>query len=123
MKPCEGNVCRHLAVHRAVAICFCKGYASGLVVDHKDGNKENNFYKNLVWCTQKENLKSGYVRRGDNAFRNHDECELYYKGKLVDVFACVKDAAMYAQEMYGYKFTMVYKHKRYKDVVLKKCND
>lgn len=43
-------------VHNLVALAFCKGYQKGLVVNHKDENKENNFYINLEWCTQKENV-------------------------------------------------------------------
>lgn len=43
-------------VHNLVAFAFCKGYEKGMVVNHKDENKSNNFYMNLEWCTQKENL-------------------------------------------------------------------
>lgn len=123
VKPCENNRTKHLAIHGAVAMCFCKGYYDGLVVDHKDGNKENNYYKNLVWCTQKKNLESGYKRRCDTAFRNYLSCELFYKGKYIDTFPSVKDAAIYGVENYGCKYTMLYKHHKHKDVVLRKCND
>ena len=123
VKPCENGVIKHLAIHRAVAMCFCDGYAENLVVDHKDGNKENNYYKNLKWCTQKENLDSGYKRRGDTAFRNYTGCELYYKGKHIETFVCISDAADFAVENYGCKKSMLIKHKKHKNVVLVKCND
>lgn len=48
VKPCENNKTKHLAIHRAVAMCFCAGYEEGLTVEHKDGNKENNYYKNVI---------------------------------------------------------------------------
>lgn len=123
VKPCENNKTKHLAIHRAVAMCFCAGYEEGLTVEHKDGNKENNYYKNLMWCTQKENLQLGYRRRKDTAFRNHIGCELYYKGKHIDTFPSIKDAVLYACEKYDCKYSMLYKHMKYKNVILKRCND
>lgn len=123
VKPCEYNHTKHLAVHRAVAMCFCRGYADGLVVDHVDGNKENNYYKNLRWCTQKKNLHEGYKRRKDTAFRNHKDCDLYYKGEYIDTFPSVKDAAVFGAEEYGCKESMLRKHMKHKDAVLVRCND
>lgn len=42
-------------IHRLVALNFCSGYSNGLVVNHKDGNKLNNYYENLEWVTRSEN--------------------------------------------------------------------
>jgi len=50
-------------VHNLVAQAFCKGYKTGLVVNHKDENKTNNFYLNLEWCTQKENVWYSKMRK------------------------------------------------------------
>lgn len=43
-------------VHALVAYAFVKGYREGLEVDHIDGDKLNNYYKNLRWVTKKENI-------------------------------------------------------------------
>ena len=43
------------SVHTLVARAFCDGYKKGLIVNHIDGNKLNNYYKNLEWVTYKEN--------------------------------------------------------------------
>ena len=42
-------------IHRLVAIYFCDGYKENLVVNHKDGNKQNNHFNNLEWVTHSEN--------------------------------------------------------------------
>ena len=40
-------------VHRVIAYAWLG--VSELTVNHKDGNKANNFVENLEWCTVKEN--------------------------------------------------------------------
>lgn len=44
-------------LHSLVAKHFVKGYQEGFVVNHIDYNKTNNFYKNLEWITQEDNIK------------------------------------------------------------------
>lgn len=49
---------RVTAMHRIIAECFCDGFDDpNLVVDHIDGNKQNNKAKNLEWVTQRENIR------------------------------------------------------------------
>ena len=44
-------------IHRLVAQYFCTNPHSKPVVNHIDGNKLNNTYSNLEWCTVAENNK------------------------------------------------------------------
>ena len=45
-------------LHRIVAKAFhAESYEEGMVVNHIDGNKQNNFASNLEWVTQKENIR------------------------------------------------------------------
>ena len=82
-------------IHRLVCKYFCDGYSEELHVNHKDGNKRNNFYLNLEWVTRSENMLHCYtaelinIPRGENARDNvHSEefvrsiCVLLEKGYM-----------------------------------------
>jgi hypothetical protein len=54
---CKNSKKKLFKIHRLVAEYFCEGYKEGLVVNHIDGNRQNNIYTNLEWCTQKDNIR------------------------------------------------------------------
>lgn len=76
-------------VHRLVAYAFCpipqdlldKGYTyEQLVINHKDGNKQNNVPENLEWCTIEQNtrhaIETGLIK---NRRLSLAELELLYE--------------------------------------------
>ena len=44
-----------MSVHRLVALEFCQPSSEGLVVNHKNGNRQDNRAENLEWVTSAEN--------------------------------------------------------------------
>src|SRR5699024_257975 len=60
IRLCKDGVCNIFSIHRLVAIHFVENPLNKDQVNHIDGNKTNNFYKNLEWATQSENGVHGY---------------------------------------------------------------
>lgn len=59
----KNGVYKGFCVHRLVALAFIPNPKNLPVVNHKDGNKQNNNVENLEWCTQKENVEHA-IREG-----------------------------------------------------------
>lgn len=52
------NGYRHsIKVHRLIAMAFVPNPYGYKEVNHIDGNKENNHFSNLEWCTRSHNIK------------------------------------------------------------------
>lgn len=64
----NGTIYKRFRVHRLVAEYFVENPYNKPVVNHKDGNKLNNNYKNLEWVTISENTKHAF----DNNFIKND---------------------------------------------------
>lgn len=47
-------------VHKLIAIAFIPNTNNYKIINHIDGNRQNNNINNLEWCTQKHNVKEAY---------------------------------------------------------------
>ena len=103
---------RIFTIHRLVAFHFCEGYCEKTtnIVNHKDGNKLNNFYVNLEWCTQKHNSQHAVdtglreIRYGDDSNRHFVSsalveriCQMLveYDGSIKPILTILKTEGIY----------------------------
>ena len=56
----KNGIRRMHKIHRLVAVEFVENSNNYNVVNHKDGNKLNNHYTNLEWCTSAPNNKHSW---------------------------------------------------------------
>lgn len=103
----DGKEYTHL-VSRLVALTWCNGYASGMTVNHKDGNPTNNNAQNLEWIGLKENIQHGF-RNGLYPTRN---VRLISEDASYE-FKSMADAGRYLGRNPGYVSNIVSKGRTY----------
>ncbi len=71
----KDNIGTDFYIHRLVAKHFIKNPKNLPEINHKDGNKNNNVWRNLEWSNHKNNMQHGY-RNGliNQTGSNHCPC-------------------------------------------------
>lgn len=68
----QDGVRKNFSVHRLVAMAYLEASEEANVVNHKDGNKQNNRLDNLEWVTQQENVHHAIMVGLRKGTRNPD---------------------------------------------------
>lgn len=64
------------AVHRLVALCFVDNPLKLPEVNHKDGDKTNNHFSNLEWCSRGSNIQHAFETKLRSATgENNSRCK------------------------------------------------
>ena len=96
---------KNIKVHKAVAESFIDNPNNLPVVNHKDGNKENNNVDNLEWVTHKENSRHaidlGLISYDSNNNSKYDEDGNYiYSGENNNLSKLTNEDVIYIREHY-----------------------
>jgi hypothetical protein len=94
-----------LQIHRLVAHKFCDGKSEiRNYVNHIDENTLNNNYKNLEWCTTKENIKHTLGKKV-----NQIDIKT---GKIIKTFDSIAEAVSNFTNSKSYEISQVCQHKK-----------
>lgn len=94
----NANGVKNFRVHRLVGKYFVPNPYNKPVINHKDGNKLNNHYTNLEWCTISENTKHAFDNNlavNDKGFNDSQSIQVAYidNNNLLHVFGSTRIAA------------------------------
>jgi uncharacterized protein YerC len=87
----KNNKGKYFRVHRLVGFAYILNIENKPMINHKDGNKQNNNYSNLEWVNNSENVRHAIENKLQKTIRQneitdpikiHDVCRLLEKGDL-----------------------------------------
>jgi hypothetical protein len=87
----RNNKSKHFYIHRLVAAYFLSAIEGKTFVNHKNGNKQDNFVENLEWCTSLENIQHSITTGLSNTKSN---CKKVKDNSTGKEYESIKSAAL-----------------------------
>lgn len=88
------NVGKHFRINRLVAQAFIPNPENKQFVNHIDGDKTNNYYKNLEWVSPSENSLHAYKNGLREKTRAHAVCQYSLQGSLMMTYKTLDEAEL-----------------------------
>ncbi len=86
----KNKKCKFVDVHRLVAIAFVPNLYNKSQVNHKNGNKKDNRFNNLEWCSPKENINHAF---SNNLIKTRKKvAQLDKNNNVLNIFSSLTDA-------------------------------
>lgn len=95
---------KQYCVHCLVALMFVPNPFMYNEINHIDGNKANNYYENLEWCTHSQNMKHAfatglnYMPTGSEHHSAKSFFQFDLKGNVIKHWNCIRECAEYLFE-------------------------
>jgi hypothetical protein len=84
--------------HRLVAALFCNNPDNKAEVNHIDGNKLNNNYKNLEWVSSSENQRHAYdILKVESARGSKHGMSKLTEFQVLEIYALIKSKTPYSE--------------------------
>lgn len=84
------NETKNIGIHRLVALLFIPNPNNYNIVNHRDGDKSNNKFNNLEWCSRSQNTKHAYDN--DLISGKRKIYQLDVNNKIIKEWDTIKDA-------------------------------
>lgn len=98
---------RYIGVHQLVALAFIPNPDNKPTVNHKDGNKGNNYLSNLEWATHKEQTAHADINGLRNIRGEHSKKSKLNSETILLIRAATNSAGL--AELYGVNKSTIYK--------------